>query len=250
MLQLRIVSLWAALLVLSAGSGGAFADHPERRQKGDDASAGHDDAPPQRGGLIAVTGTGSATAAPDLVRVQFAVTREGSDAAALMAELDRVVANVLALGRELDIAPADITAAAVEVYPRYGQGEERRMEGVTASRSIQVTLRDLSRYGRLVDGSLGTGINGVSGVQLDVSNRGELEALALDRAIEDARAQAARVARGFQVTLDGVDRVDVDGGAQPAPMAMGRLAMESSGRSFSAGEIEIERRVRAQYRVR
>lgn len=249
MLHLRSVFLWAALLVLSAG-GGAFANHQERPQLDDGASAGHDEAPPQNGGLIAVTGTGSATAAPDLVRVQFAVTREGADAAALMEELDAVVANVLALGRELAIAPADITAAAVEVYPRYGQGEERRMEGVTASRSIQVTLRDLSHYGRLVDGSLGTGINGVSGVQLDVSNREELEALALDLAIEAARAQAARVARGFEVTLDGVDRVDVDASAPPVPMAMRRMAMEASGGSFSAGEIEIERRVRAQYRVR
>jgi len=249
MLHRRSMFLWATLLLLNAGSGGAFANHPERQQQDGDTPAGRDDAP-HDGGLIAVTGTGSATAAPDLVRVQFAVTREGADAAALMAELDTVVANVLALGRELDIASGDITAAAVEVYPRYEQGDERRMQGVTASRSIQVTLRDLSRYGRLVDGSLGTGINGVSGVQLDVSNRGELEALALDRAIEAAREQAARVARGFVVTLDGVHRVDVDAGAQPAPMAMRRLAMESSGGSFSAGDIEIQRRVRAQYRIR
>jgi len=234
MWHLRSIGLWAILLLLAA------CGDPARAAQGDEPGTG----------LIAVTGTGSVTAAPDLVRVQFAVTREGADAAELMRELDAVVANVLALGRELDIEAADITAAAVEVYPRYGHGDERQIEGVTASRNIQVTLRDLSRYGRLVDGSLGTGINGVSGVQLDVSNRDELEDLALDRAIEAAREEAERVAKGFDVTLDGLDRVDVDATAAPVPMPMARMAMESSRGSFSAGEIDIQRRVRAQYRVR
>lgn len=200
---------------------------------------------------IHVSGTGEMLVVPDMARLTLEVRREGTDAAALKRELDAVTEAILELTDELDIERRDVTAAAVNVYPRYRRHDDETVpDGVVASRTVEVTLRALDDLGTLINGALERGANGVNGVALDASNRAELERRALDLAIDDAKAAAQQIAGRFEVTLGAL--VDASAGGQtPQPLRMAGMAeMKAADSAFSPGEMTIRRDVQATFSIR
>lgn len=199
---------------------------------------------------IHVNGTGEVAVVPDMARLSLEVRREGPDANRLKAELDEVVAAVLDLTDGLDIARRDVTAAAVNIYPRYRPREgDSVIDGLIASRSIEVVLRDLGLIGDLINGALGRGVTGVGGVTLDASNRVELERRALDLAIDDARREAKQIAERFEVQL-GVLRNVVAGSHSVQPMMMEAMAVRNVAKdTFAPGELTVRREVQATFGI-
>ena len=198
---------------------------------------------------IHVSGRGELQAEPDMARLTLQVTREGQDAAALKQSLDDVTRQVLKLTGSLGIAREDVTAAVVDIQPRYRRGTGPSViDGVRASRTISVVLRNLDGYGDLLNGSLQLGVNTVSGTQLDSSERDTLEKRALELAMANARDEAQRVAAGFGVRAGML--LDVQVGAQSFRPQLALRAMESSaGDDFSAGQITITRDVQATFAI-
>lgn len=199
---------------------------------------------------IHVTGQGEVTIEPDMLRVNLQVNRQGRDARALKKEMDAITAKVLKLTDRLKIERRDVTAAMINIQPNYRYENNRQtMDGVTANRSIQVVLRDLDAVGELMDQALGLGVNSIGGVTLDVSNRVDLEQQALTLAIDDAKAEAARIAQEFGVRVAGVLNVHV-GRHSVQPQMARTLRMESdAGESFSPGQILIRRDVQATFGI-
>jgi len=203
---------------------------------------------------IHVSGIGEVRVVPDMARLTLEVRREGTDAAALKSELDEVTARVLELARELDIAERHVTAAAVNIYPRYRprpQDQEPVPDGVIASRTIEVTVEQLDVLAQLINGALERGANGVGGVQLDASNRPELEHEALDLAIDDAVQEARRMAERFEVELGPLKDASASTHQVEPLMRMSAMAEADRGRqSFAPGEMTIRRDVQATFGIR
>jgi len=200
---------------------------------------------------IRVTGAGEVLVVPDMARVNLEVRREGQDAAALKQTLDEVTARVLALTDRLDIPRRDVTAAAVNIYPRYRHhpNEEPRIDGIIAVRTIEVTLRDLTRVGDLINQSLEAGVNGVGGVALDAQNRADLERAALDLAIDEATREAGQIARRFGVGLGPLQHASTSQ-HYVQPMVMEAMAVRSAAKdSFEPGEMTIRREIQATFAI-
>lgn len=198
---------------------------------------------------IHVSGRGTLDVAPDMGQVVLHVRREGTRASALKAELDEVVAAVLKLTRTLQIEQRDVTATALSITPRYQRRDnESVVEGLVASRQIEITLRDLDRYGDLLNESLALGVNNTDPIRLDSSERATLEDQALELAMADARAEAGKIAAGFEVQLGPVTDVQV-GSHSPRPEALRSMAMDSGSSDFSPGVIRIERFITATFAI-
>ena len=198
---------------------------------------------------IHVSGRGEVLVIPDMARVTLRVTRDGQDAVALKKELDDVTRKVLSLTRSLKIEGKDVTAAVVNIQPRYRRGGGQSViDGVTASRTIAVVLRDLDRYGQLMNGALELGVNSVSGTELDTSERQAREEEALALAMGDARTAAERIAEGFGVAVGRL--LDVHAG-QPPVRPMRGVMMEAAvaGDDFSPGELVISRQLQATFAI-
>lgn len=201
---------------------------------------------------IHVSGRGTLEVAPDMGYVSLHARREGEDATTLKAELDEVVREVLRLAGRLDVAERDVTATAVSITPRYRRrADETVVDGLIATRSISITLRDLGAFGDLLNGALTLGINNVDPIRLDTSQREQLEDEALALAMEDARREAGRVAAGFTVNLGAVSDVQVGMHApRPVEAARGAMALMADGGSdFSPGVIRIERSLEATFAI-
>jgi uncharacterized protein YggE len=200
---------------------------------------------------IHVQGRGVVEVEPDMGYVRLHVRREGENAASLQRDMDTVVDGILKLARRLDIAERDVTATAISIQPRYRRRDnEPVIDGLTATRTISVTLRDLGSFGDLMTESLEAGVNNVEPIQLDSSARDELEDEALALAMADATRLADEIAGGFGVSRGPVSDVRV--GMSPRPMATAAMAMRAeadAGVPFSPGVIRIERYLEATFSI-
>ena len=201
-------------------------------------------------GGIQVSGQGTLEVVPDMGRVSLQVRREGMDAGELTASLNQITADLIEMAGNLGIEARDITATALAINPRYRRrGDETVADGVVASRSLSLVVRDLEIYIDLMNQALALGANNVDPIQLDSSERERLENEALTLAMEDAKAEAARVAAGFGVELGTVTQVQV-GAHSPRPEAMRAMSYADSAPAFSAGVIRIHRSLNATFAIR
>ena len=199
---------------------------------------------------IHVSGQGSLEVEPDMGSVSMHVRREGSDPAELRRDIDKVVRAILKLVRNLKIAESDVTTAALSINPRYRRRDsETVVDGVIATQTILITLRDLDLFGRLLNRSLAEGVNNVDPIRLDTSRRVELENQALEVAMKDAREEAARVALGLDLRLGQALNVQVVSHSPRPQMAL--MEMRSAGNSdtFNPGLIRVERTVQVTFAI-
>ncbi len=199
---------------------------------------------------IHVSGQGSLEVEPDMGYVSMHVRREGSDPAELRREIDKVVRAILKLVRNLKIAESDVTTAALSINPRYRRRDsETVVDGVIATQTILITLRDLDLFGRLLNRSLEEGVNNVDPIRLDTSRRVELENQALEVAMKDAREEAARVALGLDLRLGQALNVQVVSHSPRPQMAL--MEMRSAGNfdTFNPGLIRVERNVQVTFAI-
>ena len=199
---------------------------------------------------LTLTGRGEVREEPDLARFTFEVLRQGTDAAALKREVDRVTAAVIALAEAQGVARKDITAAVINVRPEYRYVDGRSvLEGVNVSRTVKVDLRNLENYGALSNGAIEAGVNQIAGVELDLADRAGLERRALDAAIDKGSTEAAHVAARLGLKLGRVLEAAVDDTGNVGIPTMGRLAMSEKADDFRPGELVIERQVRLRYEL-
>ncbi len=192
---------------------------------------------------IRVSGMGETQVEPDLATVQFGVETVGAtaqEAGQQNADLmERVIQALLNAGVERD----DIETSGFSLYPEYApqprgaEMEPPRIRGYRASNLLSVRTTQLEQIGELIDVGLAAGANRLQGVAFEVRNPQADQTVALQRAVEQARAAALTIAATLGITLGPVleastsaDIVQPYYRAAPAPpmmrdMAMGEAAM-------------------------
>lgn len=210
---------------------------------------------------IQVNGHGALQVAPDMAYISLTVEQTASSAAGARADVEARTAKVLAAARQAGIADKDIDAPSVSVEPQYecttsssSSGPcTRKLIGQHVSRAVTLTLRDLSRYGELVDGLFKAGVTDLGNVDMDRSDRRALEQKARAQAVADAHDKAAGLAQSAGVTLGAVYSISEQGsGFTPRPM-MARAAFATSAApanpEYLNGKIEISADITVFYSI-
>ncbi len=233
-------SAWTATLLLAglaAGAPGVAAEPPEPRQ-------------------ITVSGQGEVRAAPDRATVTLGILARAPALDAARAEANRVVGALLAVTRELKVADADVRTTRLSVSPEYDYGDgkrARRLTGYSVQRQLIVELKDIDRLGELIEKGLGAGANLAAEPQLDSSRRPELERDALARAVADARANAAVIARALDASVGSARAVAQAGAGGRPPVPMMRVAMAAAiapaaaAETYQTGELTFSATVTASF---
>jgi len=205
---------------------------------------------------IQVNGHGELQVAPDMAYISMTLEKTSQDAKSARADVEERAAKVIALARKLGLTDKDIDAPSVTVEPNYqwvtgstGSGT-RKLMGQHVSRGIVLTLRDLSRYGELVDGLFQAGVTELGGVDADRSDRQALEQKARALAVADARTRAAGLAQSAGVNLGTVYSIaEQGGGFGPRPMMAMAAAKSSAAPEYLNGKIEISADVTVFYLI-
>jgi uncharacterized protein len=192
--------------------------------------------------VVQVTGSGKASATPDVVRLALGVTCEGDDVSSALREVGGRVQAIGAAARDHDVRGSDISSTGAGVHPRYDR-DGQRVVGYQAFHRLGILVRDIDRVGAVVDAVAAVAGNSLSvdSIQLDLSDVSALQEESRSAAFLDARAKAGQYAALSDARLGEVMSV-VEGavaGGAPRPMMRMAMAAADSAMPVEAGEQTI-----------
>lgn len=184
---------------------------------------------------VVVTGTGRASAAPDVLVLDLRLEGHGRTVGEALTALTRASRSCH------DALPGEsVRTHGLGVHPRHDR--QGNQAGHTAYQSLQVRTGDPARAGELVQ-RLGEAVGdalGVEGLRHEVSDTASLQRLARERAFGDAVERAEQYAELAGRVLLGVRSVrePTVGGPRPAGDQMMRASM-AAGPVVDPGEHEV-----------
>lgn len=150
---------------------------------------------------ITVTGEAKREEVSQIANFYVSVTANGNNKDTVVEEVNDKANEIVDAVKDFGIPEADIKTENVSVYGNDSGGAEilifppRPRSGWTASNSITVTLRDVSRVADLAELLNSLPANSINGPNFDLDETAEAEAELLERALENARAKAEKIAR-------------------------------------------------------
>lgn len=170
---------------------------------------------------ITVTGTGKASATPNVAHISFSVTETGATTATAQDAATKRTDTALAAIKKLGIAEADIQTSGYSISPQYATQacppgalcpQNAKITGYQASESIEVKVRDTKKAGEVLQALGSAGVQNVSGPDFMVDDTAGVDAEARGKAIADARAKAEILASQLGVHLGKVVGFSENGG--------------------------------------
>ncbi len=192
--------------------------------------------------LLKVTGEGRMTAAPDMAVISLRVSREGATAAGVTAEMAAAARAVLAALGAQGVAERDVQTSALQLNPRWtrpADGQAPRIVGYEAATGFEVRIRDLDRFGAVLDAVISDGANGFQGVRFALTDPRPMQDGARVAAFDDAMAKARLYAEASGMMVGDIRSIR-EGTAGPRPMAEG-LSMRAMAADVpvAAGELDV-----------
>ncbi|MFG4005246.1 SIMPL domain-containing protein [Flavobacterium aquidurense] len=192
---------------------------------------------------INVNGEGKVKVAPDQVCISATVETKGNNAKDVKKQNDEKIDAVLKFIKKMNVPTADFKTKQVALNPQYDY--EKKKTSYNATQTIEIVLKDLSKYDELMEGLVQQGINRIDRVSFETSKLAQIETEARKLAIKDAKLKAEdyvsvlgqKVGKAYTIS----DNTQV---YRPQPMyaAMKSMAMDTAGASnetLAIGEIEV-----------
>ncbi|AWI26892.1 SIMPL domain-containing protein [Flavobacterium pallidum] len=201
--------------------------------------------------LLTVNGEGKIKVMPDQASISVSVVSTGVKSAEVKKENDAKVDGVLKFIQKMNIAKEDYQTQRVSLYDNYDY--EKKKHNYQATQTINILLKDLSRYDALMEGLVDMGVNNISGIEFKTSKLEMYKSEARKAAIKSARDKAQDYVMALGQSLGEaftvIDNSQVD---YPRPMynqmAMAKMEMADGGnQTLATGEIEIMANVSVSY---
>jgi uncharacterized protein len=209
----------------------------------------------QKSHTINVNGVGRVKVTPDVADVQIGVTfqaKEAKEAADLAANaMDAVIAALLEAG----IDEKDIQTTQLSLNPVYDWNvNPPRIDGWEAVNMVNVTVRDVTAVGDVVDVATSAGATNVGGITFRLDDPAEAEAQARSAAVADARARADQLAADAGVNIVGVISITEVSFNPPQPFYLERSfaaaeGMDTAATPVLAGQVETSVTVSIEYEI-
>ncbi|NOQ22493.1 MAG: DUF541 domain-containing protein [Candidatus Aegiribacteria sp.] len=154
---------------------------------------------------ISTTGTGAASAEPDVASVVFGVNITRSDPAVAVNDAAQLVEAAMAAARREGVAGEDMQTTSYnlwvqEVWDDYDYEYTGEME-YAVTHYVKAEIRDISSVGDVLAAVVSAGANSINAVSFYVEDTSSLYEEARSRASEHARDKAEQLADNFDVTL-------------------------------------------------
>lgn len=201
--------------------------------------------------LINVNGEGKVKVAPDQVCISASVETKGNNAKDVKKQNDEKMDAVLKFIKKMNIPTADFKTKQVALNPQYDY--EKKKTSYNATQTVEIVVKDLSKYDELMEGLVKQGINRIDRVSFESSKLAQYQSEARKLAMKYAKVKAEeyvsvlgqKVGKAFTIS----DNSQV---YHPQPMyaSMKSMAMDNAGASnetLAIGEIEITTNVSVSF---
>ncbi|NUO78125.1 SIMPL domain-containing protein [Lysobacter sp. 5GHs7-4] len=196
------------------------------------------------GTLLSVSAESEVKRVPDIAVISTGVVTQAADAnGAMRANADQM-AKVVAAIKAAGIADRDIQTSGVNLNPqyRYAENQPPVITGYQASNTVNLTVRDIAKLGKILDALVATGANQINGPTFDIDDK--VKAVAYDEArrgaVEKAQARAEMYAKTLGMKVRRIVSISEGGRFNPPVPMMAMARMEKAGAaadtSISPGE--------------
>ncbi|HWA51740.1 MAG TPA: SIMPL domain-containing protein [Patescibacteria group bacterium] len=176
----------------------------------------------QPAGTITVTGTAQEDVTNQVATFNATVTATNADKQTAVNKVNTQMTALLAALKNFGIADADITTQSVNTYQNQAQTliypvppQQTNNNDWTASNSISITLRDVSKASSLTDLLNNSGATNVYGPNLSVDQNTNTDSDLLTKAVADAKTKAQNIAKASGQTLGKIITLNEDGTSSP-----------------------------------
>jgi len=203
---------------------------------------------------ITVVGTGTASGTPDVAHISVGVdTDSDSVQKAVETSKDKMTALLDAL-KAAGVADKDIRTSNYSVYTQQQPSPDGRTTisvSYRVSNQVEVTVRDVSKLGDILDKAVAAGANNIYGVSFSVEDTSKLEADARAKAIADAKARAASLAQLAGVQVGDVLSISevIGGGVQPL-YRTDAVGLGGGGTPIQPGELSVDMSVQVTFAIK
>jgi len=200
---------------------------------------------------INVNGEGKVKVAPDQVCISATVETKGNNAKDVKKQNDEKMDAVLKFIKKMNIPTADFKTKQVALNPQYDY--EKKKTSYNATQTVEIVLKDLTKYDELMEGLVQQGINRIDRVSFETSKLLQLQSDARKLAMKDAKAKAEdyvsvlgqKVGKAFVIS----DNSQV---YHPQPMYASMRMKEAdttgaSNETLAIGEIEVTANVSVSF---
>ena len=203
---------------------------------------------------VTVDGFGQVFGAPDLAFVQLGVQSNSEDVLVTFNDTTDSIQRVIAALTELGIDRADIQTTGLSLYqdipydPSTGAPTETPI--YHAQNSLNVTVRDVSMVGTVIETGVGAGANTINGLSFGIADRSALEQQAREAAVSDARARAEQLASLLEVNL-GSASIIVETVDNTSPIAFDRAyaVAQPAPSPVQEGQLTVSVQVRVTFAI-
>jgi uncharacterized protein len=137
---------------------------------------------------ITVSGEGKVKTAPDQVSISISIETKGIKANEVKMENDKKMDEILKFIKKSAIAKEDFQTQRIQLNPNFDYVKKKY--NYIATQSIQILLKDLSKYDELMEGLVNEGINRIENVEFKSSKMVQLKSEARKLAMKEAKAKA------------------------------------------------------------
>lgn len=200
---------------------------------------------------INVSGEGKVKVIPDQATITVTVETKGNNAKDVKKQNDEKIDAVLKFIKKMNVAPSDYKTQRVSLNPQYDY--EKKKHNYNATQTIEILLRDLSKYDELMEGLVDQGINRIDAVTFQSSKLAQYQSEARKLAMKEAKIKAEdyvsvlgqKVGRAMTIS-------DNSQTYYPQPVYATMKSMESSDtaqprETLAAGEINITANVTVSF---
>ncbi|HEY4496292.1 MAG TPA: SIMPL domain-containing protein [Candidatus Paceibacterota bacterium] len=185
---------------------------------------------------IMVAGKGEVLTKPDIASFSFTVEKESLNVAEAQSSAAKVVNQILAELKKLEVAEKDVKTLGYNIYPRYeysvggvsydyypSNGGKRVLAGYVVSQTIEVKVRKITDAGKIISNIGELGAANLSGLSFSVDKEETFQAEARQKAINDAQDKAENLAKDLGVTLVRITSFS-ESGNYPGPIYYAKAA--------------------------
>jgi len=201
---------------------------------------------------LSVSGEGKVKAVPDEAIITVGVTNVGADAATVKKENDKTTEALIKYLKSIKISENDYQTR--NVYLNRDYDYTKKKYNFTASQTLVINLKDLSKYDAMMMGLVDAGANNIQGVEFKTSKLAQYESEARTKAVQQARAKAGDYAAALGQKA-GKALLVTDNSQPYYPMVRQQMAMVENKamdggmprETLAIGEIEITANVTVNF---
>jgi uncharacterized protein YggE len=202
---------------------------------------------------IIVIGEGSVSVPPDYARLTSGVTTRAKTAKDASDANAKAMAGLLTALQSAGIEQKDIQTSHFFVQPIYtspGPNMEQKLTGFSVSNQVNVTIRQISKVGDVLDQMVTAGATDAGNVEFLHADLSKTLDRAREAAMADARRKAELYARAAGLALGSVAFITEESSSPLfAPKMALRAAMPAAAPPIASGEDTLQVRITVGYEI-